>query len=345
MIHQLPGIGGGLEHLNSTTCQTNPDAFSSIADFKNSMGLFAHEYFHLWNVKRIRPYALGPFDYETENYTNMLWVSEGITSFYEDNILLRANIISPEEYILREQIALNSIESKPGIKNQSVTEAGFDAWIKYYRPNENSINSNISYYDKGGVLGALLNLYIIGETNGAKSLDDVFRYLWTEIYVKQNRGYKDEEFQFACEKIIGKSLKAFFDNYVWGKEPIDYQTFYNIVGLKITKQNTNEIPYVGISIGTGNKISSIIKNSSAYNARLNVNDEIIEIDGKSIGEWKINNYKIGEKINWKVKRFGKIMNFSMEIKGMPFPQYKIEKIDNPSEIQTKLYNKWLFITK
>jgi len=343
IIHQLPGIGGGLEHLNSTTCQTNPNAFASSEEFKNSMGLFAHEYFHLWNVKRIRPFNLGPFDYENENYTNMLWVSEGITSFYQNSILLRANIISPEDYILRELSAINSIESKPGNKNQSVSEASFDAWIKYYRQNENSSNSGISYYDKGGVLGAMLNLYIIGETNGKKNLDDVFKYLWNEIYLKENRGYKDEEFQFACEKVAGKSLKLFFDEYVWGKEQINYKKFYEYVGINIIPIASEQTPYLGINIGAGSKITSIVKNSSAYNGKLNVNDEIIEINDKKLSEWKIDNHQIGESINVKVRRFGKIINFNVKLEKSPFVQYKLEKMNNPSEKQVQLYKKWLFI--
>ncbi len=344
IIHQLPGIGGGLEHLNSTTCQTSPSAYMNESTMKNSMSLIAHEYFHLWNVKRIRPIALGPFDYENENYTHMLWVSEGITSFYEDNILLRAGIYTPDDYIKREQIAISSIENQAGNAVQPVAEASWDAWIKYYRPNENSKNSTISYYDKGGVLGALLNLYILGETKGQKSLDDVFRYLWNEYYKKQKRGFKDDEFQKACELISGKNMDSFFDKYVWKAEPIAYNEFYKYVGMTLNKETDSNTPFLGVSISNG-KISSVQKGTSAYDGGLNVNDEILEINGiRTINPTAaLSDKKVGDKVAVKVKRFGQEFTYDLVLKSNPAIKFKLEKVQNPSPEQEALYKKWLFI--
>lgn len=344
IIHQLPGVGGGLEHLNSTTCMTSPNAFVNESTFKNSMSLFAHEYFHLWNVKRIRPIALGPFDYENENYTHMLWVSEGMTSFYEDNILLRAGIYTPEDYIKKELSAIGSIENQVGQKVQSVADASWDAWIKYYRPNENSRNSTISYYDKGGVLGALLNLYIIGETQGKKNLDDVFRYLWKEYYKKQNRGYKDEEFQKACELIAGKNMDSFFKKYVWSTDEINYNDFYKYVGMTLIKEYDTTTPFLGATVING-KIINIQRGTSAYDGGLNVNDEILEINGVRTMNVSgaISDKKVGETIKVKVKRFGQEFTYSFVLKTNPAVKLKLEKIQNPSKEQEELYKKWLFI--
>ncbi len=344
IIHQLPGIGGGLEHLNSTTCQTSPSAYMNEGTMKNSMSLIAHEYFHLWNVKRIRPIALGPFDYENENYTHMLWVSEGITSFYEDNILLRAGIYTPDDYIKREQIAISGIENQAGNTVQPVAEASWDAWIKYYRPNENSRNSTISYYDKGGVLGALLNLYILGETEGQKSLDDVFRYLWKEYYKKQNRGFKDEEFQKACELVSGKNMDSFFDKYVWKAEPINYNEYYKYVGMTLNKEIDTNTPFLGVSIVNG-RISSVQKGTSAYDGGLNVNDEILEINGmRTMNPTAvISDKKVGDKVSVKVKRFGQEFTYDVVLKANPAIKFKLEKVQNPTSEQDALYKKWLFI--
>ncbi len=344
IIHQLPGIGGGLEHLNSTTCQTSPNAYINEGTMKNSMSLIAHEYFHLWNVKRIRPIALGPFDYENENYTHMLWVSEGITSFYEDNILLRAGVFTPDDYIKREQIAISGIENQIGNTIQPVAEASWDAWIKYYRPNENSRNSTISYYDKGGVLGALINLFILGETKGQKSLDDVFRYLWNEYYKKQKRGFKDEEFQKACELVSGKNMDSFFDKYVWKAEPIDYNEYYKYVGMTLNKETDAYTPFLGITLNNG-RISSVQRGTSAYDGGLNVNDEILEINGmKTINlSESISDKKIGDVILVKVKRFGQEFNFNLVLKSNPVIRFKLEKVQNSTPEQESLYKKWLFI--
>jgi predicted metalloprotease with PDZ domain len=143
IVHHLPGIGGGLEHLYSTTCQTSPAAYASERAFRGFMGLIAHEYFHLWNVKRIRPEALGPFDYENENYTHLLWVSEGFTSFYQDDLIRRAGMMSEDDYLRYMASDLNSIENSPGQEVQAVAESSWDAWIKYYRRNENSQNTTV----------------------------------------------------------------------------------------------------------------------------------------------------------------------------------------------------------
>jgi predicted metalloprotease with PDZ domain len=344
IIHQLPGVGGGLEHLNSTTCMTSPNAFVNESTFKNSMSLFAHEYFHLWNVKRIRPIALGPFDYENENYTHMLWVSEGMTSFYEDNILLRAGIYTPDEYIKKELAAIGSIENQVGQSVQSVADASWDAWIKYYRPNENSRNSTISYYDKGGVLGALLNLYIIGETKGKKNLDDVFRYLWKEYYKKQNRGYKDEEFQKACELAAGKNMDSFFQKYVWSTEEINYNDFYKYVGMTLIKEYDTITPFLGATVFNG-KILNLQRGTSAYDGGLNVNDEILEINGvKTMNVVSaISDKKVGEIIKVKVKRFGQEFVYEFPLKSNPAVKLKLEKVQNPTSEQEELYKKWLLI--
>ncbi len=344
IIHQLPGIGGGLEHLNSTTCQTSPTAYMNESTFKSSMSLIAHEYFHLWNVKRIRPVALGPFDYENENYSHSLWVSEGITSFYEDVILLRAGIYTPEDYIKREQIGISSIENQAGNTVQSVAESSWDAWIKYYRPNENSRNSTISYYDKGGVLGALLNLHIIGETKGKKNLDDVFRYLWKEYFKKQNRGFKDEEFQQACELISGKSMDSFFSKYVWSTDEIDYNAYYQYVGMKLIKEYDTMTPFLGATIING-KIANLQRGTAAYDGGLNVNDEILDINGiRTMNvQAAVADKKVGDKIIIKVKRLGQEFSYNIVLKASPVVKIKLEKIQNPSAEQEELYKKWLGI--
>lgn len=344
IIHHLPGIGGGLEHLNSTTCQTSPLAYATEAGFKGFMGLIAHEYFHLWNVKRIRPIALGPFDYDTENYTHMLWVAEGFTSFYQDNILLRAGIISADEYQKKVAASISGIENQPGQKVQSVAEASWDAWIKYYRPNENSQNSTISYYNKGGVIGGLLNLIIIGETEGKKTLDDVFKLLWNEYYKKQGRGYKDEEFQAACEKIAGKSLDSFFQKYVWGTDAIDYNAYFNYVGVKLVKEYDAKTPFLGATV-VNNKITTVLKGASAYAGGLNVNDEILEIDGNKypVAGNYISDKQVGDIIKVKVRRFGREFNYDIKLFANPSGRMKLERVDSPTPEQEELYKRWLFI--
>ena len=167
--------GGGLEHLNSTALQFNRLGFTTR--YKDFLSLVAHEYFHLWNVKRIRPDVLGPFDYENENYTKLLWVAEGGTAYYEGLLVERAGLISDKDFLKGKADAIKALQNRPGRFETSLEDASFNAWIKYYRPDENAVNNQISYYDKGEIVNFLLDIKIRTESNGAKSLDDVLRYL------------------------------------------------------------------------------------------------------------------------------------------------------------------------
>lgn len=341
IVHHLPGIGGGLEHLNSTTCQTSPNAYTSEAAFTGFMGLIAHEYFHLWNVKRVRPIELGPFDYEKENYTHLLWVSEGITSFYQDILLRRANLLSEETYLAYMANDINSIENLAGNKVQSAAESSWDAWIKYYRPNENSNNATVSYYSKGGVLGMLLNLEIMGTTNAQKSLDDVFKLLWKEYYQKQNRGYTEDEFQKACETVAGKSLDSFFQKYVWSTESIDYAYFLNHAGLQLSDENqSSNLPYFGAKI-QGTKVSFVERGSGAYEGGINVNDEIVEINGTKFtsASQLTEGKQVNDVVDVVVKRFGELFTYKIQLKRNPGVRYSIKKMDTVSEKQEKVYQK------
>ena len=225
ILHLRADAGGGLEHLNSTalgyprfgfriergdraTSAAPNTTDTSQRDYRGFLSLVSHEFFHLWNVKRIRPDALGPFDYTQENYTKNLWVAEGITDYYADLVLRRAGLISESEFLGATARSIQSLQNTPGRLEQSVEESSFDSWIKYYRQDENSVNSQISYYDKGAILGLLLDLEIRKRSNGAKSLDDVMRYLYAEFF-KKDRNYAPLDFQKACELMAGSSLEEF----------------------------------------------------------------------------------------------------------------------------------------
>src|SRR6185312_7179004 len=217
ILHLRTNAGGGLEHLNSTALgyprfgftpdpkggsgvnSAGPNA-SRQRTYRGFLSLVAHEFFHLLNVKRIRPDALGPFDYTKENYTKSLWVAEGITDYYARIVLRRAGFASDSDFLKEQARAFQMLQNTPGRLVMSAEESSYDAWIKYYRQDENSINSQISYYDKGALLGLLLDLEIRKRSNGAKSLDDVMRYLYTEFF-KKGRNYTPSDFQNISEQM------------------------------------------------------------------------------------------------------------------------------------------------
>ncbi|MBD2754472.1 M61 family metallopeptidase [Spirosoma validum] len=350
IVHHIPTGGGGLEHLNSTTLETYRNAYSTEANYKGFLTLVAHEYFHLWNVKRIRPVALGPFDYENENYTHMLWLSEGCTSFYEDYILRRAGFHSPETYLNIVANDITGIENQPGVRVQSAAESSWDAWIKGYRPNENSNNTTISYYSKGSVLGTLLNLAILAGNNGERSMDDLMRFLYNEYYKKQKRGFTDDEFRKAAEQTAGRSLDDFFNIGVNSADPISYNTYFEPVGLQLTNvASKTQDGFLGVGVSTaGGKstVTSVRRGSAAYTDGLNVGDEILSVDSVRVGDdllRLISNRQVGETLNVLVNRSGLLRKIPVTLTPNPLASYRLTPLPNVTAAQKALYNKWLYI--
>lgn len=347
IIHNLSGnAGGGLEHLNSTTLQVGRWGYET--NYTGFLTLVAHEYFHLWNVKRIRPKALGPFDYDNENYTNLLWVSEGLTSYYEDVIVNRAGFTDATQFLDAMASAIGNTENAPGNKVQSLAECSWDAWIKFYRPNENSGNSTVSYYTKGSIIGMLLDLEIMHGTNGQKSLNDAMRLLYDEYYKKQKRGFTDIEFQQAIEKTAGKNLDGFFKGHIYGTEPIDYERYFGYVGLQLSKFVANpQTAYLGAGTTFANgrlTVSSVLKGAAAYRSGLNVNDEIIALDGYRVGDdfqQFVGRKKSGDKTTLLISRAGMVQNMEVTLGSNPNISYRIERLPNPSAQQAELLKKWV----
>jgi predicted metalloprotease with PDZ domain len=235
---------GGLEHLNSMAVFTGREEGnihpSERRSFNGWMKFIAHEFFHLYNIKTIRPIALGPFDYDRENYTNMLWVSEGLTVYYENIIMNRAGFMTPGEMLESLSRSITAYESIPGSRVQSATLSSFDTWINFFSRSENSQNVTISYYDKGCGLGLLLDLKIRHSTGNRKSLDDVMRALYHDYHKGLGRGFTDEEFRAECEKVAGTDLGEIFG---WASSTVrpDYDRYLDYAGLYL-KEEAPSVP-------------------------------------------------------------------------------------------------------
>ena len=217
---------GGLEHMNSTAMFTSVSGPQNPALDEDWLSFVAHEYFHLFNVKSIRPIALGPFDYERENLTHMLWLSEGGTVYYEYIILNRAGFLGRDACLRRFSDIIARYENNPARLTQSVAEASRSAWTQSFFGGE----GEISYYDKGLGISMLLDLNIRYETKNDRSLDDVMRTCYHKFHKEKNRGFTDLEFQQVCENIAGASLSELFD-YVYSTREIDYRKYLAYAGL------------------------------------------------------------------------------------------------------------------
>jgi len=362
ILHLRSNTGGGLEHLNSTALGFKRFGFANEDGYHRFQALVAHEFFHLWNVKRIRPDALGPFDYTKENYTRLLWVAEGITEYYGQLMVRRAGLISEEIYLKHLAKQIQDFQEMPGRQVMSAEEASFDSWIKFYRPDENTVNSQISYYDKGELLGLLLDLNIRRRTNNAKSLDDVMSYLYTE-YFQQRRNYTPADFQKACELAAGVSLGDFFSRYVRGKD--DLVSVYNqmLVGAGLRLEQDG----FGIGLPEGDRIlhlkgflgadledkpdgdfivvKSVRAGSPAYEQGLNAKDKIIALDGarvdKDTFEALIAAKRPGDTVRILVFRFDDVRTFDIRLTGAIDAPYRIVPLAQTNEQQKRIYQAWL----
>jgi predicted metalloprotease with PDZ domain len=233
------GIGpgrGGIEHLNSTTVSFDGKELKTQNGVNRMMSFLAHEYFHHYNVKRIRPFELGPFDYTKENRTNLLWISEGLSVYYEYLIIMRAGIIDEATLFKNFENNINTLENNPGRLFQSLAQASYDTWSDGpFGKQGAEANKSISYYDKGPVVGILFDFAIRHATANKKCLDDVMRYLYWHYYKELHRGFTDAEFQQACEDIAGNSLTELFE-YVYTTKGLDYKTYLNYAGLELTSK-------------------------------------------------------------------------------------------------------------
>jgi predicted metalloprotease with PDZ domain len=359
-----PG-GGGLEHANSAALSfTASGTMSSPAAYKRWLEFVAHEFFHLYNVKRIRPIALGPFDYDRENYTTLLWMSEGFTSYYESLILRRAGLITREDVFedMRKNIA--GFENGTGHRFQSAAASSVDTWLDFYGRSGNSAATTISYYDKGAALGMLLDFRIRHETRNRASLDDVIRTLYRKYYKSLGRGFTDAEFRAECERAAGGArLDGFFDDYVASTRDIDYARYLGYAGLEIDLAPLEKAGgWLGASFGEasggtfargpvqpardGNAvISGVEPDSPAWLAGLSVQDEIVAIDGERVTARSITSLletrKPGDKVKLQVSRRGEMRNFDVGLGRKSERSFAIKPMARPDSLQAAILAGWL----
>jgi len=224
------GGGGGLEHNNSCLMMTGSFEVRETARYHRWLGLASHEFFHAWNIRRLRPKELVSYDYENETYTPSLWVAEGITSYYQDLLLARAGILPQEDYLNKLGQSIRSLQRTEGRLVQSLRDSSFDTWIKFYRPARNSSDSEISYYTKGAVVGFLLDVRIRVASAGKSNLDSVMREMWLRY---RDQGYSEAEFRLVCSEQAGENLDPWFQSAVDSTEELDYQEAADWLGLEI----------------------------------------------------------------------------------------------------------------
>jgi predicted metalloprotease with PDZ domain len=343
-----PG-GGGLEHLNSTAVTLNPGSLGTPRGYQGWLCFIAHEYFHLFNVKSIRPVALGPFDYDRENYTNMLWFSEGVTVYYEFVLLNRAGLMTRDEVLERLGSTIADYENAPGRRHQSATLSSFDTWTGFFGRSEHAANTTISYYDIGCGLGLLLDLKIREASKGRSSLDDVMRTLYRTFYKDKKRGFTDREFRDVCERAAGVPLGEIFDVYAPTVEKWDYAKYLGYAGLGIdVEPRPVPGPWFGASTQDQNGnvlVTTVEPDSPASLAGLCAQDEIVAVDGARVAQRSfsgtLNAHKPGDKIKILYARRGGVRETELVFGAKTERTFKITPLANESAPQKALLDAWL----
>lgn len=354
LVQFQPRGGGGLEHRNSCVLQVDRWALQGKR-LNGFLALVAHEYFHNWNVKRLRPKALGPFDYDRENYTWLLWVAEGFTTYYGGQTMLRAKFRTSKSYMNGLAGMAKYLASTPGNRIEPVDEASFDAWIKYYRHDENSVNTTVSYYNKGAMIATLLDLIIRHQTMNSQSLDDLMRHLYQKYYKKLNRWYTEPEFEKECETLAGVPLGDFFSRYVSGTDSIDYNRYFRYAGIELYKKGLSHQDslraYSGMKIASQNGnavVRTVLAGSPAFRAGIYVNDEILAVDNFRVTASDLNEFlqqkHPRESARLLLNRRGMIREIPLNLGLQPNTDFAVRKVKKPTELQKKIYESY-FKTK
>ncbi|HZT08471.1 MAG TPA: PDZ domain-containing protein [Chloroflexota bacterium] len=344
------GGRGGLEHRNSSANMVPRFSFRPGRTYERVLSLLAHEHFHTWNVKRIHPmWNGGAYDYGIENYTRLLWAMEGITEYYSSLTLRRAGLITPERYleILADQ--MRDLAETPGRALQSLEEASFDAWIKYYRPDEHSANSSVSYYLKGALVSLLLDLEIRERTSGARSLDDLMRLLW-ERYGMPDRGVPEDAYQALVREVAGGDWSAFFDRYVRGREELDLAPALRSVGIEIETKRDANAPEAWLGIRTRTesgrlKIAAIPSSGPAWESELSAGDEILAVDGFRVDDAsladRLRDYRPGDTATVAAFHGDQLIEVPIVLGTAPATRFTLKKIARPTVRQREAYASWI----
>ncbi|MBD2756427.1 M61 family metallopeptidase [Spirosoma validum] len=339
-----PG-GGGIEHLNSTSISFDGNGLNTPQGKLRLYKFLAHEYFHHYNVKRIRPVSLGPFDYDRENRTNMLWVSEGFTVYYEYLILRRAGLMTDDELLNALRTNLSAYENKPGHLFQSATQASYETWEDgpFGRTGDDAYKT-ISYYEKGPVLGMLLDFKIRHETKNKKSLDDVMQTLYQEYYQKKNRGFTDQEFRQVSEKTAGTSLIEVFD-YASTVKPIDYPKYLAYAGLAVdTTFKQVSKAWLGLAVREKSDsvyVSDVDWESPAWKAGVRSGSVVLKLNDQPATVSALKSLNPDVPVKLVVAQRGQVTEKSITPGKKSERSFQITRLPNPDKLQNAILTDWL----
>jgi len=365
-----PG-GDGMEHLASTRLVIN-GYITDEETYNDLIGVASHEFFHIWNVKRMRPAELGPFNYSSEHHTTLLWLAEGFTQYYGHLMLRRAGVWDDRQFHKEMASEINSVDRSPGRFHRNLRESSFDTWHAVSRRNPTGATSNfrntyVNYYQKGAVVALMLDLHIRRLTGNRRSLDDLIRDLYRTSYADmpldgyylRGRGYTEEDVLAACARVGGVAARRYLKRLIAAREELDYNAALSHVGLHVVRggsarhRKKEKRPFfIGVSTADGGSpgngdavtIENIIPGSPAEAAGLSVDDVVIALDGErvTLKRWEkvLAMKEAGEEIEVAFFRGARLMATTIRGIERDIRPYRIESIENPTPAQKRSRRKW-----
>ncbi|MBL8888542.1 MAG: M61 family metallopeptidase [Planctomycetaceae bacterium] len=356
-LNVIMNAGGGLEHDNSTLLMSNRRAMNSPVGYRRWLTLCSHELFHAWNVRRLRPTSLLEYDYENEVYTRELWIAEGITSYYESLLLARAGLMTEKELLGSLSAEIKAVETRPGNLVQSLTESSFDTWIDFYRPHENSPNTSVSYYSRGAVAGLMLDCELRRQSRGKVSLDDVLRKLYEDY---RETGYQHEDLRKVCETLTGKDFADWFERYIEQANVFPYADSLKVLGLQFVAEEEGGMAFspgdarletnlLGITLRDAEgqtRISAIRSGSAGEVAGLNLEDEILAINGRRVNATtfseELRDVGPPAQLELLISRRGRLREVDVTIgPASSEPSWQLMRMEKPSRRQKQQWIDWI----
>ena len=350
---------GGLEHRNSTALVTKRESLpflgmtESTEAYRNFLGLASHEYFHSWNIKRIKPAAFVPYDLTRENYTRLLWAFEGFTSYYDDLLLARAGLLSETQYLTTLAKTLTTVTQRSSRLKQSVADSSFDAWIKCYRQDENAPNSVVSYYQKGSLIGLALDLSIRARTRGRRSLDDLMRLLWKlwKTRADNYRGVAEDQIEQAIEQATGLSLAREITEWTEGTTDPDFEALFAPFGVRCTPRpdvDAAHFALLGVKTINANgecKLAHVFDGGPAQAAGLSGNDVLVALGGVRVTSANIDTllsrYATGDLVDVHAFRRDELLRFDIKLAAQPPMKFTLEVDPKSAGAAHRLRKSWL----
>jgi predicted metalloprotease with PDZ domain len=349
-IHCGTGLGGGTEHLNSTIMQTRPESFTDDKRYHGFLGLVSHEMFHTWNVKRLRPAGLSPYAYQQENYTELLWVAEGTTSYYDDLTLVRTGLITINDYIDAIRGTISGVLTRPGLHVQSLAASSSDSWIKFNKPTPDSANTTVSFYGQGAVVSMLIDLWIREQSDNAASLDDVMGHLYRNYPLEQG-GFTTLHLAEAIDHASGAesgSGEALIERLASGTGDLPLESALMRVGLEVTPQTAAKGSDLGLNLATVDgfaSVRSVREGAPAFDAGIIADDLIVSVDGVRTSPEHLNELlnrtAPDTQLQITLFRRGEMHTISLNTASKPVDSWSLSLIKEASDAQQAAFESWI----